>query len=70
MQFVPRTGWCTSILLELADLDAELGDPGRVPGRLTEAREAFAHAGDLSGVAYCERALERAYSANAVLTPE
>jgi predicted ATPase/DNA-binding SARP family transcriptional activator len=70
MQFVPRTGWCTSILLELADLDAELGDAGRVPGRLTEAREAFAHAGDLSGVAYCERALERAYSANAVLTPE
>jgi predicted ATPase/DNA-binding SARP family transcriptional activator len=70
MQFVPRTGWCTSILLELADLDAELGNPERVPARLRDAMEAFAHADDAGGVAYCERALREAVGANAVLTPE
>jgi predicted ATPase len=70
MEFIPRTGWCTSILLELADLDTELGDPERVPGRLTAAMEAFAHAGDRVGVAYCERRLAQALAANAVLTPE
>jgi predicted ATPase/DNA-binding SARP family transcriptional activator len=70
MAFIPRTGWCTSILLELADLDSELGDPQRVPSRLTKALEAFAHAGDRVGVAYCERRLAQALAANAVLTPE
>jgi predicted ATPase/DNA-binding SARP family transcriptional activator len=69
-QFVPRIGWCTSIQLELADLDAELGNPEKVPARLTHAMQAFAHAGDLAGVAYCERALHGAAPANVVLTPE
>jgi tetratricopeptide (TPR) repeat protein len=70
MQFIPQTGWCTSILLELADLDAELGDSARVPARLTEAMDAFAHAGDRDGVAYCQRRLREALAANAVLTRE
>ena len=70
MEFIPQTGWCTSILLELADLDSELGDCARVPARLHEAMDAFAHAGDRAGVAYCERRLKQALAANAVLTPK
>jgi hypothetical protein len=67
--FVPRTGWCASILLELADLDAALGDGERVGARVSEALEVFAHAGDPTGIAYCEQALQRART-DAVLTPE
>ena len=37
-EFVPHTGWCAAILLELAELDAALGEPERVPGRLRAGR--------------------------------
>ena len=66
--FLPHTAWCTAILLELAHLDAVLGEPERVPGRLEQAIEIFAHVGDQVGLAYCEQAL-RAVT-NAALTPE
>jgi predicted ATPase/DNA-binding SARP family transcriptional activator len=55
--FVPNTGWRPAILLELATLDAALGEPERVPGRLRQASAIFAHIGDRAGLAYCERML-------------
>ena len=36
--FIPNNPWCAAILLELADLDAALGEPGPVPGRLRAGR--------------------------------
>lgn len=66
--FIPNTGWCTTILLELADLDAALGSRERIPGRLRQASEIFAHNGDPVGLAYCEAALRT--QMNAALTPE
>ncbi|MEA2314827.1 MAG: hypothetical protein QOI03_1519, partial [Solirubrobacteraceae bacterium] len=64
--FIRHTGWCAAILLELAELDAELGEPERVPERLQQAMETFAHNGDRAGLAYCEDALR---AKNAALTP-
>jgi predicted ATPase/DNA-binding SARP family transcriptional activator len=67
-EFISNTGWITSILLELADLDAALGQPERVADRLRQAIATFAHIGDRVGLAYCERALRAA--TNAALTAE
>jgi tetratricopeptide (TPR) repeat protein len=66
--FIPMSGWCSTILLELAELDAALGEHGRVPERLAAAMATYAHAGDKGGVAYCEAALRAA--SNGVLTAE
>jgi predicted ATPase/DNA-binding SARP family transcriptional activator/class 3 adenylate cyclase len=55
--FIAQSAWCTSILLELAQLDAALGQPERVPGRLREAAEIFSRIGDQVGLAYCRQAL-------------
>jgi predicted ATPase/DNA-binding SARP family transcriptional activator len=66
-EFVPDTGWRPAILLELAKLDAELGEAERVGGRLLQAREIFGRIGDSAGLAYCEAALA---ADNAVLTPD
>ena len=55
--FIPHTAWCSAILLELAQLDAALGEPERAPGRLREAAEIFALIGDQVGLAHCQRAL-------------
>jgi tetratricopeptide (TPR) repeat protein len=55
--FVPNTGWRPAILLELAALDAALGESERVPGRLRQASAIFAHIGDRAGLAYCEQML-------------
>jgi predicted ATPase/DNA-binding SARP family transcriptional activator/class 3 adenylate cyclase len=56
-EFIPQSAWCTAILLELAQLDAALGEPERVPGRLREAAEIFSRIGDQVGLAYCQQAL-------------
>ncbi|MDQ6822244.1 MAG: hypothetical protein M3076_18205 [Actinomycetota bacterium] len=66
--FIPNTGWCTTILLELADIDAALDSHERIAGRLQQAIEIFAHNGDQVGLAYCEAALRT--QMNAALTPE
>jgi tetratricopeptide (TPR) repeat protein len=58
--FVPNTGWRPAILLELAALDAALGESERVPGRLRQASAIFAHIGDRVGVAHCEQMLQAA----------
>ena len=58
--FVPYTGWRQAILLELAALDAALGESERVPGRLREASAIFAHIGDQVGLASCEQMLRAA----------
>jgi predicted ATPase/DNA-binding SARP family transcriptional activator len=58
--FVPNTGWRPGILLELAKLDAGLGDAERVPSRLRQASAIFAHIGDRVGLAYCAQALRAA----------
>jgi predicted ATPase/DNA-binding SARP family transcriptional activator len=58
--FVPNTGWRPAILLELATLDAALGESERVPGRLRQASAVFAHIGDRVGLAYCEQMLRAA----------
>jgi predicted ATPase/DNA-binding SARP family transcriptional activator len=55
--FVANTGWRPAILLELAMLDAELGEPERVRGRFEQASEIFRHIGDRAGLAYCDAAL-------------
>jgi predicted ATPase/DNA-binding SARP family transcriptional activator len=65
--FVPNTGWRPAILLELATLDARIGDDELVGGRLQQAREIFAHIGDSAGLAYCEAAVA---GHNAALTPD
>jgi tetratricopeptide (TPR) repeat protein len=56
-EFIPHTPWCTAILLELAQLDAALGEPERAPGRFREAAEIFARIGDQVGLAYCQQVL-------------
>ena len=56
--FIPHTAWCTTILLELADLEAALGAPERRVGRLRQAAGIFARIGDRVGLAYCHRALQ------------
>ena len=66
--FVPNTGWRPAILLELAKLDAGLGESERVPGRLRQASAIFAHIGDRVGLAHCELAL--ASAVNGELTPD
>jgi predicted ATPase/DNA-binding SARP family transcriptional activator len=65
-RFNPHTGWCAAVLLELAELDATLGEPERVPDRLEQALEIFAHNGDETGVAHCQKGLSD--RANAALT--
>jgi hypothetical protein len=65
-RFNRHTGWCAAVLLELAELDATLGEPERVPDRLKQALEIFAHNGDETGVAHCQKALSD--RANAALT--
>jgi predicted ATPase/DNA-binding SARP family transcriptional activator len=66
--FVPDTGWRPAILLELAALDAGLGEPERVPGRLRQASAIYAHVGDRVGLAYCEQALPA--DVNVQITPD
>ena len=66
--FAPNTGWCPPILLELAQLDAALGETEQVPGRLRQAIEILTHIGDHAGVAHCEELLRT--TTNAALTPE
>jgi predicted ATPase len=65
--FIRNSGWCATILLELAGLDVALGEPERAPGRLREAIEIFSRIGDRPGVACCEHALS---ATNAALTPD
>jgi hypothetical protein len=65
-RFNRHTGWCAAVLLELAELDATLGEPERVPNRLEQALEVFAHNGDQTGVVYCQKGLSD--RANAALT--
>jgi hypothetical protein len=55
--FVPNTGWRPAILLELAALDAGLGESERVPGRLRLASAIFGQIGDQVGLASCEQML-------------
>ena len=64
--FVPNSGWCGPILLELASIDSALGAHDRVRTRFEQALEAFRHIGDAVGVIRCEEALSA--SANAALT--
>ncbi len=64
--FVPDHLWCAPVLLELAELDAALGEPGRMPSRLRKAGEIYAYNGDRVGLAYCEEVVGA--NANAVLT--
>jgi hypothetical protein len=66
--FNPHIGWCSSILLELAELDALLGDPDQSRERFAEALEACWTAGDDAGIAYCQEMLS--VSVNGVLTPD
>jgi tetratricopeptide (TPR) repeat protein len=66
--FVRNTGWCATILLELAELHAAMGEPERVPRRLEQAAENFAHNGDRAGLAYCQAALRG--EVNAAITSE
>jgi len=66
--FAPNTGWCPPILLELAQLDAALGETEQVPGRLRQAIEILTHIGDHAGVAHCEELLRA--TTNVALTPE
>jgi predicted ATPase/DNA-binding SARP family transcriptional activator len=65
--FIRNSGWCATILLELADLDVAVGEPERVPGRLREAIGIFAQIGDRMGVAHCETAVR---ATNTALTPD
>ena len=51
--FVPNIGWCGPIQLEMAHIDAALGDHDRIPHRIKAAREAFEHVNDLGGVELC-----------------
>jgi predicted ATPase/DNA-binding SARP family transcriptional activator len=66
--FVPDTGWRPAILLELATLDAGLGEPERAPARLRQASAIYGHVGDRVGLAYCEQALRA--DMNAQITPD
>jgi predicted ATPase/DNA-binding SARP family transcriptional activator len=54
--FVPNIGWCGPIQLELAEIDAALGDHDRVPDHIRAAREAFEHVDDRAGVELCRAA--------------
>ena len=70
IDFIPHNPWCAAILLELADLDAALGQPDPVPGRVEQALAIFLQVRDRLGVAYCEQALrDREHGDNAVITP-
>jgi tetratricopeptide (TPR) repeat protein len=51
--FIPNARWCGGILLELATIDAALGDHDRVPMRLAQALESYEHIGDQVGVEQC-----------------
>ena len=55
--FVPLTGWTSSILLELAELDVALGDDDLVARRVREALEAYERVDDQVGVARCRELL-------------
>jgi predicted ATPase/DNA-binding SARP family transcriptional activator len=66
--FNPHIGWCSSILLELAELEALLGDPEQSRERFAEALEACRSAGDDAGIAYCQEMLS--VPVNGVLTPD
>jgi tetratricopeptide (TPR) repeat protein len=66
--FAPDTVWSAAILLELADVDAALGEPERISGRLEQAAAVLAHIGDRAGVAYCRDRLEA--RRNVALTPK
>ena len=69
-EFIPNNPWCAAVLLELADLDAALGEPGPVPGRLQQALAIFLQVRDRLGVAYCEQALrDREHGDNGGITP-
>jgi predicted ATPase/DNA-binding SARP family transcriptional activator len=71
--FVPDSAWCSSCLLELAELDAALGEPERVAGRLQRALGVFTHIGDQVGISCCEQALREEATkrgANAGVTPQ
>jgi predicted ATPase/DNA-binding SARP family transcriptional activator len=66
--FARNTPWLPPILRELAELDAELGDPERAPRRLTQALAILTQTGDQAGVEHCRQLLRTA--TNGVLTPE
>jgi predicted ATPase/DNA-binding SARP family transcriptional activator len=66
-EFIRNTRFCIPILLELADLDAALGEPERIPDRLRQAIEVCEHFREQASLAYCEQALQAC--TNAVLTP-
>ncbi len=67
-RFVPNIGWCGGILLELAALDAALGDRTRVQSRLEQALETFDHIGDELGAERCRAAMRG--EANVALTAD
>jgi hypothetical protein len=66
--FARNTGWLPPILLELAELDAEVGEHERVPERLSEAIQILRRSGDHAGVLHCRSLLGLA--TNAPLTAE
>jgi predicted ATPase/DNA-binding SARP family transcriptional activator len=51
--FIPNARWCGDILLELAALDAALGDHDQVPMRIEQALESYGRIGDRLGVEQC-----------------
>jgi predicted ATPase/DNA-binding SARP family transcriptional activator len=55
--FVPNARWCGGILLELATIDAALGDHDRVAMRLEQALESYEHIGDRVGVEQCRNTM-------------
>jgi predicted ATPase/DNA-binding SARP family transcriptional activator len=55
-EFVPNIGWCGPIQLELAHIDAALGERDRIPDRIGAALEAFEHVDDRAGVELCRAA--------------
>ncbi len=67
-RFVPNNGWCGSVLLELAALDAALGERRRVRSRLEQALETFEHVGDQFGIELCLEAMRK--EANVALTAD
>jgi predicted ATPase/DNA-binding SARP family transcriptional activator len=54
--FVPNIGWCGPIQLELAEIDAALGNHERVPDHIRAALDAFEHVDDRAGVELCRAA--------------
>ena len=67
-EIVPNIGWCGPIQLELAHINAGLGDRDRVPSRIRAAFEAFEHVDDRAGVELCRAAASQL--TNAALTAD